>query len=121
MKTHEMTINCKIYIRFLHATLSHEIENILQDIDLVELKLLEMLAIASEAGKPMNVGEAMSADWIASPATLHRKIRTLIDVGYISSEFFGKDRRTRYLVSTEKADAFFSQMGSSMKLCMDVL
>ena len=110
-----------MYVCFLHATLLHETENILQDIDLVELKLLEILAVASEAGKPLNVGEAMSANWIASPATLHRKIRTLIDTGYVNSEFIGKNRRTRFLVSTEKADAFFSQMGTAMKLCMNVL
>jgi len=118
MKTHEMTTNRQMYVRFLHATLTLEAEKKLQDIDLMELKLLEILAVASEAEKPMNVGEAMSADWIASPATLHRKIRSLIDTGYVSSEFVGRTRRTRYLVPTEKANAFFSQMGTSMKLCM---
>lgn len=118
MKAHETTTNRQMYVRFLHATLMLEAEKKLQDIDLMELKLLEMLAVASEAEKPMNVGEAMSADWIASPATLHRKIRSLIDTGYVSSEFFGRNRRTRYLVPTEKANAFFSQMGTSMKLCM---
>ncbi len=118
MKINEITANRQMYVRFLHATLLLEAEKKFQNIDLMELKLLEMLAVASEAGKPMNVGEAMSAEWVASPATLHRKIRTLIDTGYVSSEFVGKNRRTRYLVPTEKADAFFSEMGTSMKLCM---
>lgn len=121
MKIHEMTTNRQMYVRFLHATLMLEAEKKLQDIDLMELKLLEMLAVASEAEKPMTVGEAMSTDRIASPATLHRKIRSLIDTGYVTSEFVGKNRRTRYLIPTEKADAFFSQMGTAMKLCMNVL
>lgn len=111
--------NREMYVRFLHAMHSIDVDRQLQGIDLMGLKLLEMLAVASENKAPMNVGQAMSAEWIASPATLHRKIRNLIDAGYVSSDFVGKNRRTRYLVPTEKANAFFSEMGNSMQLCLN--
>ena len=115
IKTYEMTTNRKMYVRFLHATLLHETENKLPNFDLVELKLLEILAVASETGKPMNVGEAMSANWIASPATLHRKIRTLIDAGYVEQQFEGKNRRTKHLVPTNKAMKYFACLGNALK------
>jgi len=110
--------NREIYVRFLRVTQALDGMNHSSEIDLMELKLLEMLAVASDDATPMNVGQAMSAEWIASPATLHRKIRKLIDSGYVSSDFLGTNRRTRFLVPTEKANEFFSRMGNSMKLCL---
>jgi tripartite-type tricarboxylate transporter receptor subunit TctC len=63
----------------------------------------------------MNVGEAMNANWIASPATLHRKIRTLIDAGYVEQQFEGKNRRTKHLVPTNKAMKYFACLGNALK------
>jgi len=110
--------NREIYVRFLGATQALESGSHLVEIDLMGQKLLELLAIAAEKNQPMNVGQAMDVTWIASPATLHRKIRNLLDAGYISSDFAGKNRRTRYLVPTEKANDFFAKMGAHIKLCL---
>ncbi len=110
--------NREIYVRFLGATQALESGSHLVEVDLIGQKLLELLAIAAEKNQPMNVGQAMDASWIASPATLHRKIRNLLDAGYISSDFSGKNRRTRYLVPTAKANDFFAKMGASIKLCL---
>jgi DNA-binding MarR family transcriptional regulator len=112
--------NREIYVRFLSVTQALESRGELADVDLLGQKLLELLAIAAEKNQPLNVGQAMDATWIASPATLHRKIRNLIDAGYVSSDFFGKNRRTRYLIPTAKANDFFSYMGGNMKLCSNI-
>ncbi len=112
--------NREIYVRFLGATQALESGSHLVEVDLIGQKLLEILAIASEKNEPMTVSQAIGEVWIASPATLHRKIRNLIDAGYVSSNFSGKNRRTRYLVPTEKANNFFSCMGHNMKLCLNL-
>ncbi len=107
----------KIYLKYLTLTQTLNLDVTLSDVDLLGQKLLEILAIASEKNEPMTVSQAMGAVWIASPATLHRKIRNLIDAGYVSSNFSGENRRTRYLVPTEKANNFFSSMGRNIRLC----
>jgi DNA-binding MarR family transcriptional regulator len=112
--------NREIYVKFLSSTQTLDSDVTLSDVDLLGQKLLEILAIASEKNEPMTVSQAMGAVWIASPATLHRKIRNLIDAGYVSSNFSGKNRRTRYLVPTEKANNFFSYMGRNMRLCLNL-
>jgi len=111
--------NREMYVRFLRETQSFDSTKQLVDIDATGQKVLELLAIASDSSQPMNVGQAMSAKWIASPATLHRKISDLINAGYVASIYVGKNRRNRFLVPTDKADEFFSQMGSSMRCCLN--
>ena len=112
--------NREIYVRFLSATQAHESRGTLSNVDLLGQKLLELLAIAFDKNEPMTGGQAMASFWIASPATLHRKIRNLMDAGYVSADYFGKNRRTRYLIPTEKANDFFSHMGGNMKLCSSI-
>jgi hypothetical protein len=70
----DVMTNREMYVRFLRETQSFDSSKQLVDIDATGQKVLELLAIASDSSQPMNVGQAMSAKWIASPATLHRKI-----------------------------------------------
>ena len=51
---------------------------------------------------------------IASPATIHRKIDELREVGLVELNFEGKNRRTKYLVPTKAAHAYFEKMSDSM-------
>jgi DNA-binding MarR family transcriptional regulator len=51
---------------------------------------------------------------IASPATLHRKLDELREAGLIQQVFEGKDRRTKYLVPTKEADAYFAKMSKAI-------
>ena len=51
---------------------------------------------------------------IASPATIHRKLNELIEAGLIEQVFEGKNRRTKYLVPTKEADAYFAKMSKAM-------
>lgn len=110
--------NREIYIRFLQVTQIIEDDYRSQKVDFTSVKLLEFLAVASEREQPLSVSEAMTAEWIASPSTLHRKIQILIESGFISPDFYGNNRRKRYLIPTEKANTLFSKMGKFMKFCL---
>ena len=53
----------------------------------------------------------MALNAIASPATIHRKLDQLRELGMIDTVFEGKNRRTKYLVPTQAADAYFDKLG----------
>jgi DNA-binding MarR family transcriptional regulator len=57
----------------------------------------------------------MALDSIASPATIHRKLDQLRELGMIDTVFEGKNRRTKYLVPTKAAHDYFDQVGQVMK------
>jgi DNA-binding MarR family transcriptional regulator len=103
------------FIRFLHlkeVLSGHQIE---AEIDLTAQKLLEVVSLRHAEAKPMTVTEAMQLEHIASPATLHRKLSALLDLGYVQFEFEGKNRRTKYIHPTPKTDAYFDALGKVLQ------
>jgi DNA-binding MarR family transcriptional regulator len=57
----------------------------------------------------------MALDHIASPATIHRKLDQLRELGMIDTVFEGKNRRTKYLVPTKVAADYFANMGKAVQ------
>ena len=100
-------MNNHIYLRFL--TLLHTIEGKgeLPSLDLDAKKLLETIAVRHAQGKPLTVTEAMAMAHIASPATIHRKLDVLREIGMIDTQFEGSNRRTKFLVPTPQAAQYF--------------
>lgn len=88
------------------------------DVDSTSVRLLEVIALAAHQNRTLTVTQAMSLLWIASPATLHRKIKNLVAEGYVTHTHQGLNRRTRYLVLTEKSESFFNRLGESLVNCM---
>ena len=108
--------NTSTYIRFINLThaLTSEWEG--TDIDLLSLRLLEAIAIAHSEGNALTVTDAMALNAIASPATMHRKLTSLLDAKLIEQVFEGKNRRTKYLVPTVQASNYFEQLGKALVL-----
>lgn len=104
----------QIYLRFLNLTQSVTGEVGNADVDLLALRLLEAIAIADAKDTRLTVTDAMALREIASPATMHRKLNTLLDAGLITQVFEGKNRRTKYLVPTVSAAKQFEQLGNAM-------
>lgn len=101
-----------IYLRFLN--LSHAASSNLVGVDLLALRLLESIGVAHSNGEALTVTDAMSLRAIASPATMHRKLNDLLEAGLIEQAYEGKNRRTKYLHLTNKANTYFANMGSAM-------
>lgn len=57
----------------------------------------------------------MALAHIASPATIHRKLDQLRELGMIDTVFEGKNRRTKYLVPTKTAADYFANMGKAVQ------
>ncbi len=104
----------QIYLRFL--SLLHAIENSdeLPQMDLEAKRLLEVIAIRFEEHKPLTVTEAMALYQIASPATLHRKLDQLREMGMIDTVFEGNNRRTKYMVPTDIAKRYFEKVEKAL-------
>jgi hypothetical protein len=75
--------------------------------------LLMRIAMAHHNQAPLNVTQAMKLRHIGSPAMLHRKINDLLAWGMVSLEFEGNNRRTKYLVPSEKAYAIIDEMADA--------
>ena len=106
--------NSPVYLRFL--ALAHAVTANFDSaaVDATALRLLEAIAVAAAQSNALTVTQAMQLSSIASPATIHRKLRALDDQQLIKFIFMGKDRRTKYLVATEKANNYFSEMGCAV-------
>ena len=104
-----------IYLQFLSISRSLEItKKTSNDVDATSMLLLNEIAVQHFEEKPMRVSDAMDLKAIASPATIHRKINELREAGLIDMVFQGQNRRTKYLIPTKSANAFFEKMSDSM-------
>lgn len=80
------------YTRFLSESVG-----IQKPQDSTARELFELICLHESIGHPMTVGQSMHQPHIASPATLHRKLDDLLELGLINSEHQGENRRTKYL------------------------
>lgn len=106
--------NQSIYLRFLSLLHAIEGKGELPNLDLDAKRLLEVIGVQHSQGKPLTVSDAMAMTHIASPATIHRKLDVLRDIGMIDTYFEGKNRRTKYLCPTPQAASYFSKVGEVM-------
>lgn len=105
----------KQYLRFLRlARALNQNKNIVKDVDATAMLLLNEIAIQHLDDKPMTVTEAMTLSSIASPATIHRKLDELREAGLIEQIFEGTNRRTKFLIPTKLANAYFDKMSEAM-------
>ncbi len=107
-----------IYLRFLTLLQTIEGKGELPDLDLDAKKLLETIAVRHAQGKPLTVTEAMAMAHIASPATVHRKLDMLREIGMIDTQFEGTNRRTKFLVPTPQANQYFQAHSKAMSQAM---
>lgn len=87
--------------------------------DPVAEKLLEFIALAENKATPLTVTEAMFLN-VCSPATIHRKLDQLRELGLIEQTFKGQNRRTKYLVLTGESCRHFEKLGMAMERAVGV-
>jgi predicted HTH transcriptional regulator len=111
----------KVYLRYLRIALAVDIFNKNSDsIDSTALELLNQIAVHHFENNALTVSQCIALKKIASPATLHRKLDELREAGLIEQVFEGKDRRTKYLVPTKLADAYFAKLSKAIASAVKV-
>jgi DNA-binding transcriptional ArsR family regulator len=103
----------KTYLRFLSLVDAIDSSSV-SSVDETSKYLLQLIALRHAQGNALTVTEAMVMSAVASPATIHRKLDALREAGLITQIFEGKNRRTKYLVPTPVADAYFAKLGEVM-------
>ena len=104
-----------LYLRFLlTARALNQIKTFKKTVNATAMLLLNEIAVKHFEGKTITVTEAMNLTQIASPATIHRKLDELRELGFIEQIFEGTNRRTKFLVPTKFANAYFDKMSEAM-------
>ena len=107
--------NKQIYLNFLNLIHALDGGEHAPHMDLDAKKLLEVIAVHYAQGSSLTVTDAMAMNSIASPATIHRKLDQLRELGMIDTVFEGKNRRTKFLIPTQAAHDYFEKAGEAMK------
>ena len=107
-------MNSNPYIQFLKLSQTLTQKELGQDLDTVCVKLLELITISNAKDEALTVSQAMAMSLLGSPATMHRKIDILRKQGWIDLVHEGEDRRTKYLVPTNKAYKYFDSLSKAM-------
>lgn len=102
------------FVRFLHLKDTLVGNQLDQEVDLVAQRVLEVIVQKDAQNTPITVTELMKLEHLASPATIHRKMGALVNNGYATLEYKGDNRRTKFLVPTQKSDDYFDQLGKLM-------
>lgn len=80
------------------------------------MALFVLIAIKHAEGQAMTVSQTMALPGMASSAALHKRIDDLREAGMICVMFKGSDRRTKFLIPTDKANRYLSIMGDLLKV-----
>jgi predicted transcriptional regulator len=83
-------------------------------IDATEERLLHQLESAWVTGKQVTVLEAMQMDAETSPATVHRRLKTLRKKGLITLTVDESDNRVKYVSATALAAEYFAQLNNAL-------
>ena len=103
------------YLKFLNLAQAIRKLPSYPEMDAVEERLLNMLAVAWHVGKKITVLEAMAMLTDISATTAHRRLKTLRKKGMIALNADEADNRIKYVTSTPTAMKYFAKLSE----CID--
>jgi DNA-binding IclR family transcriptional regulator len=103
------------YFRFLNLAQAVQALPSVPKLDAAEERLLQALTAAWAAGRTLTVTETMALSTAGAPATVHRKLAKLKEQGLVMLDESGVDQRTKTVVPTQKALAYFEKLAA----CLD--
>lgn len=95
------------YTEFLQKKLSIDMDT---GLSAEEIQLLEFLTTFADNGMPLCVTGAMSLERFASPATIHRRLDSLVAMGYLEHSFGAENLKTKFLMPTAKSYKYFEKL-----------
>lgn len=103
-----------VYLKFLNLMDALREMPTFPSIDSTEERLLHQLESAWVAGKQVTVLEAMQMDAETSPATIHRRLKSLRKKGIITLTVDERDNRVKYVSGTALAKEYFAQLNTAL-------
>jgi DNA-binding MarR family transcriptional regulator len=102
------------YLRFLHQMHRTTKMGRLVDLEPVCSRLLDEIAIEDHSSSPLTVTALMGLSHIASPATLHRKMQSLIKEGLIELSTDAHNKRSKFVVLSKKGQRLYQTLSTLM-------
>lgn len=99
------------YLRFLKLICTVEGPPSLDEIDANDKALFESICLCWSEDKVMTVRDAISQVKLGSPATLHKRLHRLIANGLVVAKHIGSDKRTKYIIPSEKGEVYLEWLG----------
>jgi DNA-binding MarR family transcriptional regulator len=102
-----------IYLRFIQLVKALESAQALPALAPIEQKLLEIITIANVKQERLSVKDLMSDSEVASPATIHKHIHSMVDKGWIYLAPT-EDARRKQLMLTDATMKHFDKLSVAM-------
>lgn len=102
------------YLRFLQLVSAVEALPGLEKFDANEKALFDTVVLRWSQGTPLTVREAIHQAELGSPATLHKRLQRLIAKDLLLSEHQGNDRRTKYLMPSQKGLVYIEWLSTQL-------
>ena len=104
----------EMYLRFIHLVKTIEATQPLPLLEPIEQKILEVICIKNINEERLSVKDLMSYAELASPATMHKHIHSMVDKGWV---FLAptEDARRKQLTISNATIKHFYKLGNAMK------
>ncbi|WP_459616307.1 winged helix-turn-helix domain-containing protein [Bordetella sp. 2513F-2] len=112
-KTPSKTRPADIYIRFLRLAEALNGLPTLPSLDPLEERLLAFIAVSTREGQPLSVGEVINVDDMGSPATLHARLKSMREKGWLTLADT-EDARRKNVVLTRSALEHFDRLSECL-------
>ena len=102
-----------IYLRFLNLTEALRGLPALPALDPLEERILELIARAGQSQSRLCVRDVMARDELGAPATLHTRLKSMREKGWIILSDT-EDSRRKQVELTQAALSYFDQLSGAM-------
>lgn len=104
-----------LYFRFLN--LKQAVENVtkLETLDAIEEQVLQFIARTRLAGRSVCVSDLVAKSGIASPVTIHKRLKHLRRTGYIKIEPVANEYPKKNVVLTPNAVSYFNEIAKRLR------
>lgn len=92
--------------------------HLISKLDNVQQEILVKVVDAFVHDSPLGISDLMSYRNIASPATIHSRLKKMIAIGFIDV-ILDKDERCKRLIPTALAKEYYEQESSLMEQALD--
>ena len=105
--------HASIYLRFIQLVNALESAQSLSGLEPIERTLLNIITLANVNQERLSVKDLMAYSEVASPATMHKHIHTMVDKGWIHLAPT-EDARRKQIMLTQAAMRHFDKVGVAL-------
>jgi len=110
----KLSPHAEAYLRFLRLSTGIVVIPGFEHLDANHKALFEAAAVHWAAGEPLTVREMIDQSELGSPATLHKRLQSLIAQDFLKAESEAADRRTKYISPTPKGLKYAHWIGDKL-------